>query len=593
MRRLTSLFMTSSMLLLMLLGCQAIYPELKIDEDASSDSGEADDTETSTATAVVTDSNEDSVGSDGTGDTQMDGTGTGTDVDTTLSDTTSLDTGSNVDSSTSTAENTDDDSGTADGTGTSLDTGTGAEVDTGLDSATAAETDDDSETQTQPLSDTDSDTVTDTGMGTDSTTIPDSESVVDTSTMAIDTSTIPETDTETEPSTDCAGRADFSPCIVVTSPEDRAYDICIDEVCESPGCGDGTCNAPGPHFPLADSGVTSCYTGSAEQVCAELDALYDGQDAQFGWDAATQSTPRFTKITDTVNYPVVQDNVTGLMWQGCTVGLTGNSCNSSSSGEQLTWVQAVARCDDLEWAGYDDWHLPDVYELVSILDLSETQPAVADMFPATSATGTYWTATSHGITPDVRWETSFSYGTVYTPSNNDTSARTFARCVRGGPSARPSTRYRLSAVEGESLVNDDVTGLMWPGCQVVASTPGIPECAGGSTSTGIDWQTALAFCQSLEWGGETDWRLPNMKELHSIVDYREYNPTVNSDVFANISSTRFWTSTTRSGVATHAWYVNMLTGWVGTLQKTETSSTEGSSTTYQHAAFCVRAGNWD
>ena len=140
------------------------------------------------------------------------------------------------------------------------------------------------------------------------------------------------------------------------------------------------------------------------------------------------------------------------------------------------------------------------------------------------------------------------------------------------------------------MVADNVTGLMWPGCHVVESTPGSPECGGGTVTTGIDWQAALGFCQALDWGGETDWRLPNMKELHSIVDYRQYNPTVDPDTFTSIPSTRFWSSTTRSAIAGHAWYVNMLTGWAGTYLKTDTVSSEGSAT-YYHTAFCVRDVN--
>lgn len=55
----------------------------------------------------------------------------------------------------------------------------------------------------------------------------------------------------------CPGRADWTPCAVVTVP-DRHYDICVEGTCVPPGCGDATCNVSGPHFPLADTGQRLC-----------------------------------------------------------------------------------------------------------------------------------------------------------------------------------------------------------------------------------------------------------------------------------------------------------------------------------------------
>ncbi|MBI5488414.1 MAG: hypothetical protein HY905_13860 [Deltaproteobacteria bacterium] len=52
--------------------------------------------------------------------------------------------------------------------------------------------------------------------------------------------------------------ADFTPCDVRTVP-DRSYDICVEGACVSPGCGDRTCNPPGPNWPLADTDQRSCF----------------------------------------------------------------------------------------------------------------------------------------------------------------------------------------------------------------------------------------------------------------------------------------------------------------------------------------------
>ena len=57
------------------------------------------------------------------------------------------------------------------------------------------------------------------------------------------------------------------------------------------------------------------------------------------------------------------------------------------------------------------------------------------------------------------------------------------------------------------------------------------------------WLTALSYCEGLEIGSKTDWRLPNVKELSSIVDYSK-SPTIDETEFPDTESTYYWTSTT-------------------------------------------------
>jgi hypothetical protein len=61
------------------------------------------------------------------------------------------------------------------------------------------------------------------------------------------------------------------------------------------------------------------------------------------------------------------------------------------------------------------------------------------------------------------------------------------------------------------VVNDTKTGLMWQ------------DDAVGSTMT---WANAITTCESLTLGGYSDWRLPNIRELKSIVDRTRYNPAI-------------------------------------------------------------------
>ena len=57
------------------------------------------------------------------------------------------------------------------------------------------------------------------------------------------------------------------------------------------------------------------------------------------------------------------------------------------------------------------------------------------------------------------------------------------------------------------------------------------------------WLTALSYCEGLEIGSKTDWRLPNVKELTSIVDYSKNGPAIDETAFPDTASMYYWSST--------------------------------------------------
>ncbi len=93
------------------------------------------------------------------------------------------------------------------------------------------------------------------------------------------------------------------------------------------------------------------------------------------------------------------------------------------------------------------------------------------------------------------------------------------------PETNPTSIYQ---VHGDGTVTDMRTGLMWKQC--LEGQTGA-DCSGGS-ATGMNWVTALNHARSHSFAGYSDWRLPNIKELESLVDYR-CQPKVNGDVFKN------------------------------------------------------------
>lgn len=109
-----------------------------------------------------------------------------------------------------------------------------------------------------------------------------------------------------------------------------------------------------------------------------------------------------------------------------------------------------------------------------------------------------------------------------------------------------------SAVAGS--VTDSATGLVWES---------------GASTTAIDWTSALAHCEALELDGVSTWRLPNLKELASIVDDSLSAPAI-STVFASRPATVFWTSTPVSLRPSAAYKIDFATG-----RSTEANPTYG------------------
>lgn len=105
---------------------------------------------------------------------------------------------------------------------------------------------------------------------------------------------------------------------------------------------------------------------------------------------------------------------------------------------------------------------------------------------------------------------------------------------------------------GDGTVTDNCTGLMWQQTRA----PG-----------GYNWQEALKYCDSLELAEHSDWRLPSIRELHSILDYGRFDPAIDAAFDADTIEW-YWTSTTYEGDATLAWDISFYHGAVNFVIKT-------------------------
>ena len=139
------------------------------------------------------------------------------------------------------------------------------------------------------------------------------------------------------------------------------------------------------------------------------------------------SATRFSRTTGWE--PVVSDTDNGLMWQGCAAGQNGDNCENGAATTR-NWHDALQYCEILNWAGHDDWRLPNVLELMSISDGALKSGAIDDhYFPKTDVGAAFCSSTSYGVGTTVR-TVEYGSGTI---GPGDKAGSFELRCVRALP----------------------------------------------------------------------------------------------------------------------------------------------------------------
>jgi hypothetical protein len=137
------------------------------------------------------------------------------------------------------------------------------------------------------------------------------------------------------------------------------------------------------------------------------------------------------------------------------------------------------------------------------------------------------------------------------------------------------------SAESWAMVKDNVTGLIWENktndgsihdgaktftwCDTNSETNGgNPGCFMGIGDGVTNTEAYIKVLNEIKFGGFSDWRIPNMKELISIVDRgNELYPAVNKVWFPNTESSSYWSSTTSSDNINFAWSVYFGSGMAG------------------------------
>lgn len=121
---------------------------------------------------------------------------------------------------------------------------------------------------------------------------------------------------------------------------------------------------------------------------------------------------------------------------------------------------------------------------------------------------------------------------------------TFSAALAACPSVPTAQRFAFNGAE----VTDHKTGLVWARCSLGQSWSG-SDCGGMSAS--LTHEEALAHAK-----GQSDWRLPSVKELASLVDRGCYQVAVDSAAFPATTATSVWTATPDSNNSSRAWTID-------------------------------------
>lgn len=142
---------------------------------------------------------------------------------------------------------------------------------------------------------------------------------------------------------------------------------------------------------------------------------------------ATAPASRFTDNGD----GTVTDKATGLMWKQCAEGLSGADCGTGSPA-RFSWKGALKRAQDVNsvgFAGYFDWRVPNINELVSIVEEQCYEPAInLSLFPETPLSY-FWSSSPKANVGNYAWFVNFNNGYDFWYGKNILN---YVRLVRSG-----------------------------------------------------------------------------------------------------------------------------------------------------------------
>ena len=258
---------------------------------------------------------------------------------------------------------------------------------------------------------------------------------------------------------------------------------------------------------LPDTGQTNSYTNTF------------GEDNDYNFNAPYFIVNGNGTVTDTI---------TGLMWQ-------------QADGGEMTIQSAINYCNNLSLGGHSDWRLPNAHESFSILNEQNTNPALNSSVFTTTLAEYWWTSTRQANDTNKVWATNAGGGIGNHPKTETISAgglkKFHVRAVRDAQV--PLTIPQHFTNNNDGTITDNLTNLTWQ------------QLPYNDT---LSWENALYLADTFSLAQYADWRLPNIKELHSLNNESLINPSVSTTFFPNIGIKKYWSSTSLINPQPKAWF---------------------------------------
>jgi hypothetical protein len=278
---------------------------------------------------------------------------------------------------------------------------------------------------------------------------------------------------------------------------------------------------------------TSCFDESG----MAMDCRGTGQDGAFKKVSHMEGPERFAVTDD-----IVQDKWTGLAWY----------INAGPAEFPLTWKESfefIQEMNDSRLSGTTAWRLPARKELFSLLSHQYINPALPKGHPFINVfNGYYWTRTESARLPDQAWYVHLGGGKVYRGMKHGSY---MVWPVSGRFTCNPFMENRFIA-DGDSVFDRGTRRYWYAGNQL--------------NDAAISWKAAVRAVEKLNETcreGLSPWRLPNIRELESLVDDGNHSPAFADGFFINNVKDGYWSSTTSLYEPGYAWVLYPLDGAIG------------------------------
>ena len=281
-------------------------------------------------------------------------------------------------------------------------------------------------------------------------------------------------------------------------------------------------------YSIVGTDQTKFYDNESEISKPSVNDPFYGQDGNY-----IKNSPTYQDNGD----GTITDLITGLMWQKTS---DQNGDGVINYDDKMSQSEAVAGAESFDLGGYDDWRLPTIKELYSLIlfsgaDVSGYNGGTDDLIPfidtdyfefgygdteageriidAQFTTTSIYTGTTMND-PETMFGVNFADGRIKGyptgPMPGQSEDKQFYVMYVRGNSSYGTNQF---SDNGDGTITDSATGLMWK--QI-------------DSGVGMNWEEALSYAEGAEFAGYSDWRLADVKELQSIVDYTRSPEATNS-----------------------------------------------------------------